>query len=185
MSKPWRGRSHRRCRGGRAGGWVVALRLGGAAVCAAIVVPSSASADIVSTVLPVCLLFSSNPRGFVKFWNVFAALSWHGCALRVPGITVLIAILRVARPGSAWGGGFIVKDVMHTLWCRIYLKKKLISSQNLENKRLKFFLPARSMILKVVTGNILETWELAGFWTACRSEHGRRTWLWQRSSTSP
>jgi len=58
---------------------------------------------------------------------------------------------------------------MHTLWCRIYLKKTLISSQNLENKRLEFFLPARSMVLKVVTGKILETWELAGVWTACGS----------------
>ena len=40
-------------------------------------------------------------------------------------------------------------------------KKTLISAQNLENKRLEFFLPARSMVLKVVTGKIFKTWELS------------------------
>src|SRR5271165_6203582 len=39
-------------------------------------------------------------------------------------------------------------------------KKTLYSAQNLENKRSEFFLPSRSMVLKVVTGKILETWEL-------------------------
>src|ERR1700678_454761 len=40
-------------------------------------------------------------------------------------------------------------------------KKKLIFAQNLENKGSEFFLPPRSMVLKVVRGKILETLELA------------------------
>jgi hypothetical protein len=40
-------------------------------------------------------------------------------------------------------------------------KKTLSSPQNLENKGLEFFLPARSMVLKVVTGKILKTLELS------------------------
>jgi hypothetical protein len=36
-------------------------------------------------------------------------------------------------------------------------------AQNLENKRSEISLPARSMVLKVVTGKILETLELAWF----------------------
>ncbi len=39
-------------------------------------------------------------------------------------------------------------------------KKTLISAQNLENKGSEIFLPRRSMVLKVVRGKILETWEL-------------------------
>ncbi len=35
-------------------------------------------------------------------------------------------------------------------------KKTLISAQNLENKGSEFFLPPRSMVLKVVTGKILK-----------------------------
>jgi hypothetical protein len=50
---------------------------------------------------------------------------------------------------------------MHIFWCRKYLKKNLISAQNLENKGPDFFLPPRSMVLKVVRGKILETLELA------------------------
>ena len=50
---------------------------------------------------------------------------------------------------------------MHTFWCRKFFKKNLVSAQNLENKGSEFFLPARSMVLKVVTGKILETLELA------------------------
>ena len=49
---------------------------------------------------------------------------------------------------------------MHTFWCKKYLKKTLIFAQNLENKGPGFFLPPRSMVLKVVTGKILETLEL-------------------------
>jgi len=40
-------------------------------------------------------------------------------------------------------------------------KKTLIFAQNLENKGVEFFLPRRSMVLKVVRGKILETLELA------------------------
>jgi hypothetical protein len=45
-------------------------------------------------------------------------------------------------------------------------KKTLCSAQNLENKGLEFFLPSRSMGLKVVTGKILETWKLWRFQAA-------------------
>ena len=41
-------------------------------------------------------------------------------------------------------------------------KKTLVFAQNLENKRSEIFRPARSMVLKVVRGKILETLELAG-----------------------
>jgi hypothetical protein len=44
-------------------------------------------------------------------------------------------------------------------------KKSVDTAQNLENKRPEIFLPARSMVLKVVRGKILETLEL-------RSPHG-------------
>jgi hypothetical protein len=40
-------------------------------------------------------------------------------------------------------------------------KKTLNFPQNLENKRPEFFLPRRSMVLKVVRGKILETLELS------------------------
>jgi hypothetical protein len=46
-------------------------------------------------------------------------------------------------------------------------KKTLIFSQNLENKGQEIFPPARSMVLKVVRGKILETLELQGLPTAC------------------
>jgi hypothetical protein len=48
--------------------------------------------------------------------------------------------------------------VVHNL-----LKKTFGSTQNLENKGSEIFLPARSMVPKVVTGKILETLELAWF----------------------
>jgi hypothetical protein len=50
----------------------------------------------------------------------------------------------------------------------VHDKKTLVSSQNLENKRPYFFRPARSMVLKVVRGKILETLELACFHAARR-----------------
>jgi hypothetical protein len=43
---------------------------------------------------------------------------------------------------------------------RSSLKKTLGSSQNIENKRLEFFLPSRSMVLNVLTGKILKTCKL-------------------------
>jgi hypothetical protein len=49
--------------------------------------------------------------------------------------------------------------IAHILVQKI-LKKTLVSTQNPENKGSEFFLPARSMVLKVVTGKILETLEL-------------------------
>jgi hypothetical protein len=45
-------------------------------------------------------------------------------------------------------------------------KKTLISAQNLENKEPEIFLPARSMVLKVVRRKILETLGLAWYPTA-------------------
>src|SRR5208283_4137190 len=39
-------------------------------------------------------------------------------------------------------------------------KKTALSAQNIENKRSGFFLPRRSMVLKVVTGKILKAWKL-------------------------
>jgi hypothetical protein len=45
----------------------------------------------------------------------------------------------------------------------VHNKKTLVSAQNLENKGPEIFLPARSMVLKVVRGKILETLELAWF----------------------
>jgi hypothetical protein len=50
---------------------------------------------------------------------------------------------------------------MHILWCRSPSKKTLILAQNIENKGSEFFLPARSMVLKVVRGKIFKTLELA------------------------
>ncbi len=41
--------------------------------------------------------------------------------------------------------------------------------QNLENKGLEFFLPSRSMVLKVVTGKIFKTLELWRLLAACDS----------------
>ena len=49
---------------------------------------------------------------------------------------------------------------LHIFWCSIYLKKTLNFPQNIENKEPGFFLPPRSMVLKVVRGKILETLEL-------------------------
>ena len=51
--------------------------------------------------------------------------------------------------------------VVHKCWCIIYFKKTLIFAQNLENKGPEIFLPPRSMVLKVVTGKILEILELS------------------------
>jgi hypothetical protein len=50
--------------------------------------------------------------------------------------------------------------IAHILVQEILSKKTLVSAQNIENKGSEFFLPARSMVLKVVTGKILETLEL-------------------------
>jgi hypothetical protein len=50
--------------------------------------------------------------------------------------------------------------IAHILVHKILQKKTLVSAQNPENKGSTFFLPARSMVLKVVTGKILETLEL-------------------------
>jgi hypothetical protein len=58
---------------------------------------------------------------------------------------------------------------MHTFWCRISLKKTLSLAQNLENKEPEFFLPPGSMVLKVVTGKIFKTLELARGPIACGS----------------
>jgi hypothetical protein len=58
-------------------------------------------------------------------------------------------------------------------------KKTLDTAQNLENKQSGIFLPAKSMVLKVVTGKILETLELrrlsllaVPFWNC------RQGWRW-------
>ena len=51
-------------------------------------------------------------------------------------------------------------------------KKTLVLAQNLENKGPEIFLPSRSMVLKVVTGKILETWELSLCLVACGSVSG-------------
>jgi hypothetical protein len=48
-------------------------------------------------------------------------------------------------------------------------KKTLDTAQNLENKQSVIFLPAKSMVLKVVTGKILETLELRPLSVACGS----------------
>jgi hypothetical protein len=50
--------------------------------------------------------------------------------------------------------------IAHILVQKIPQKKTLIFSQNLENKGPEIFPPARSMVLKVVRGKILETLEL-------------------------
>jgi len=51
-------------------------------------------------------------------------------------------------------------------------KKTLISAQNIENKGSKFFLPSRSMVLKVVTGKIFKTLQLRCLPMACGSVLG-------------
>jgi hypothetical protein len=58
-------------------------------------------------------------------------------------------------------------------------KKTLDTAQNLENKQSGIFLPAKSMVLKVVKGKILETLELrrlsllaVPFWNC------RQGWRW-------
>ena len=58
---------------------------------------------------------------------------------------------------------------LHILWCRKTFKKTLVFAQNLENKGPEIFRPARSMVLKVVRGKILETLELARFASRLRS----------------
>jgi hypothetical protein len=61
------------------------------------------------------------------------------------------------------------------MWLKI---KSSILAQNLENKGPEFFLPSRSMVLKVVRGKILETLELLRFSAACDwfLEAARRSW---------
>jgi hypothetical protein len=56
---------------------------------------------------------------------------------------------------------------MHIFWSNVLLKKTLVSPQNLENKRPEIFPPPRSMVLKVVTGTILETLKLSLCLAAC------------------
>ena len=53
-------------------------------------------------------------------------------------------------------------------------KKHSVLAQNLENKGVEFFLPPRSMVLKVVKGKILETWELTRFPLGRGAVLGRR-----------
>ena len=49
-----------------------------------------------------------------------------------------------------------------TLFGAEYSSKKIsVLAQNLENKGVEFFLPPRSMVLKVVRGKVLEKWKLA------------------------
>ena len=45
----------------------------------------------------------------------------------------------------------------HILVQHFHKKKTLSSAQNIENKGPDFFLPSRSMVLKVVTGKIFKT----------------------------
>jgi hypothetical protein len=67
----------------------------------------------------------------------------------------------LGRPDWASGRGSRLRC---TLFGAEYSSKKIaVLAQNLENKGVKFFLPPRSMVLKVVRGKILETWELARF----------------------
>jgi hypothetical protein len=67
-------------------------------------------------------------------------------------------------------------DCLHCTYsgAKFASKKTLILAQNLENKGPEFFLPPRSMVLKVVTGKILETLELSGCPTACGSVLGQQ-----------
>jgi hypothetical protein len=53
-----------------------------------------------------------------------------------------------------------LEQILHRFWCKIGFKKTLVLAQNLENKGPEFFLPPRSMVLKIVRGKILETLEL-------------------------
>ena len=55
---------------------------------------------------------------------------------------------------------------------QITSKNALVFAQNLENKGPEFFLPRRSMVLKVVRGKILETLELGAATGACDSVAG-------------
>ena len=67
---------------------------------------------------------------------------------------------------------------------RSHDKKTLVSAQNLENKGPEIFLPARSMVLKIVRGKILETWELGCFPTAhrCATSASSFEVHWSRSA---
>ena len=56
-----------------------------------------------------------------------------------------------------------MSEVAHILVQDLPQKKLFIFAQNLENKGLEFFRPARYMVLKIVRGKILETLELACF----------------------
>jgi hypothetical protein len=66
-------------------------------------------------------------------------------------------------------------SLAHILVHNFGQKKTLVSTQNLENKGPEFFLPARSMVLKVVRGKILETLEL-------RQRRQQRVPFWNRPS---
>ena len=68
-----------------------------------------------------------------------------------PALILIVAILMVIL--SPW--------VLHKFWCKKTFKKTLVFGQNLENKGPEIFPPARSMVLKVVRGKILETLKLA------------------------
>jgi hypothetical protein len=53
---------------------------------------------------------------------------------------------------------------VHTFWCREILpKNSRFRGKKVENKGSDFFLPARSMLLTVVTGKISETLESASW----------------------
>jgi len=68
---------------------------------------------------------------------------------------------RLGRPDLARGRS---PGLRCTLFGADYSSQKhSVLAQNLENKGVDFFLPPRSMVLKVVRGKILEIWELARF----------------------
>jgi hypothetical protein len=67
----------------------------------------------------------------------------------------------LARPGgaklrSAFWAGSNAQFMVHNL----PQKNSHFGAKSRENKELEFFWPPRSIVLKVVTGKILETWEL-------------------------
>jgi len=63
-------------------------------------------------------------------------------------------------------------------------KKSLISAQNIENKGPEFFLPPRSMVLKVVRGKIFKTLGLARLWGRLRLGSGQQQSAGRRFSPS-
>ncbi len=69
----------------------------------------------------------------------------------------------ILEPLRGWQGRFIVTpsfECTHS-GAGFPSKETLCSAQNPENKGSEFFLPARSMVLKVVRGKIFKTWELS------------------------